>query len=512
MARLLIGVDSSNIGCIKITKNNADSPYSTEDTAYGKFSFNSKWETNVRFVGVDQLNYGGGSFAEFLPAGTDKSSFQRARTAYSTGVVSLYWKSSFWAGVEYDLPVFDMKTVNDAGVYTYGRISTGAYGYQGRTTVFKHLWNEEGGYVNSFFPGAGNYINVAIPLSLISFATSGVHKKAVVWNLPGDETAIKDPPLAPVPGQMQVQITKDFCRVSKPGYDVRVATASQLAFDSSRRPVKVVASGDIGLPTGTTSFDFSSFLAGINVSGELIADVIQYKGSTIYFPCTPPTDDDIYGAYYQIVGTSIVFTNPGSACRARFLIISQDNTAASVGSNKVFRQLSIGGQDVFQFLRPGAANPPNLADVIIDSRWPVLQIVKTGVFGIPDGANQQTVVNFDSTGLFPFIKYFTIHGAGEPNDSQTGSSDATGLGKRIRLPYASAGYYDRPSQPRVRFTPGDSTYCTLTTNEARFFTNKTLPLRYELEQTQVNPGYTVKTIGVSCPAYAIRYYILGIPA
>ncbi|OWK26583.1 hypothetical protein AJ87_05885 [Rhizobium yanglingense] len=246
--------------------------------------------------------------------------------------------------------------------------------------------------------------------------------------------------MPPVAGQTQVQITEDFCRVSKPGYAVETATPSQLAFDSSSRPAKIIAAGDIALPSGTTVFDFSANLAGISISGELVADVIQYQGSTIIFPASLPDDDAVYGAHFYFSGTTLVFSNPGSACRARILVIAQDNSPLTVGDNDVWREFNDGTRDVVQFLRPGAANPPNLADVIIDSRWPCLQIIKTGVFPIPNGNNAITDIAFNSAGLFPFIKYFTIHGAGVINSGYT-SANAS---KRVRIPYVAKGRAANP--------------------------------------------------------------------
>ncbi|MDM9619073.1 hypothetical protein [Rhizobium sp. S96] len=512
MVRLLIGVDSTNVGCIKIMKDNADNPYSTSDSDYAKFYFNSKWDVQIRFVGANQLNYADGTVAQFLPSGTNKNSFQRARIGYDTGNVSCFWKKEYWEALgdlDYDLPVFDVKRVNSSGVYIHGKISktTGGSG-----TLYYTASLSDEGYVRNFIPGAGNEINVAIPYGLAAYSSSGNNPKAFVWNLPGDETAFVNPPLAPVAGQMQVQITKDYCRVSKPGYDVRTATASKLAFDSTTRPAKIIAAADIALPAGTTVYDFSSKLAGINVSGEFIADVIQYKGSTITFPASLPSDDDDYGANYYFSGTTLVFSNSGSSCRARFLIIAQDNTAASAGSNKVFRQVTIGGVDVFQFLRPGAANPPNLADVIIDSRWPCLQIIKTGVFDIPTGGAQTTDIAFDSAGLFPFVKYFTIHPAGEPNDTLVGSTDRTATGKRIRQPVVAAGFINNVATGVItRYTSGTTTYCQFTANRIRFFTFRGLPHRYYWESGSSSSG-TTTTEAVTCAATKIRYYIFGIPA
>jgi hypothetical protein len=509
MVQLFAGQDGTGVACVKILKNNGDNPLAVSDTDYSRFYFNSKWETNVRFVGTDRLNFVDDGVEQYFPAGTNKNNFERAVTG-SVSFSTYFWSSRYWQNnfaIDYDLPVFDVKEVDNSGVYTYCRIGVGSSGYQGRTQTYSHANAMESGYIVNWLAGANWPINVRVPLCLVSFGQSGQNKRAVIWNLPGDETAIKDPPLTPVPGQLNLQIDSAGFRVSKPGYDVRAATRTQLAFDSAVRPVKIVAAGDIAVPTGTTSWDFSANLAGIPVTGELVADVIQYKGSTISFPCSLPVDGDDYGANFYFSGNSLVFVNPGSAVRARILIIAQDNSAPSAGPNDVFRQDTIGGQPVFQILRPGAANPPTLADIIIDSRWPCLQIIKTGVFSIPGGGGERiTDVPFNSAGLFPFVKYFTIHPAGEPNSSPAGASDSNATGKRIRLPYASQAMYTVPGDNPVGYVPGDCTYCELSTNLARFHTFRGNPYRINVE----SDGST-DTESVTCEAYAIRYYIFGIP-
>jgi hypothetical protein len=97
-----------------------------------------------------------------------------------------------------------------------------------------------------------------------------VSKEIVIWQLPADNTAISNGTLkAPVSGQRSIEITSDYCRVAKPGFDVRTATGSQLAFDSSKRPLAAIYADDISLPVGTTQID-----VGYAVNPRMICDMV----------------------------------------------------------------------------------------------------------------------------------------------------------------------------------------------------------------------------------------------
>lgn len=81
------------------------------------------------------------------------------------------------------------------------------------------------------------------------------------------------------------------------------------------------------------------------------------------------------------------------------MLYLEDNSAPTSGSYKVWRQFNDGTQDVVQFLRPGAANPPSWADIIIDTRWPAVQILAEGYFTVNSGNDVITDVPFDGAGM-----------------------------------------------------------------------------------------------------------------
>ncbi|WP_018900431.1 hypothetical protein [Rhizobium sp. 2MFCol3.1] len=502
-----IGVDSQNAGCVKIMASDIYNPYSTPDTDYAKFLFNSKYQT-MRFAGIVARAYSGSGQA-FTPAGTGTSNFLTFYDGYLTNIANYFIRSNAFPALEYAVPLFDIKYKDASGVVNYGaRVTRYFLGFNNRSALFTTPgYGEEGWLTN--FTGTGTYaFNMAQGFGTHFFNSefAQTYKEFVVWNLPGTAVPINNPPLAPVAGQVAVEITRTACRAAKPGYDVRTATPSQLSFDSSSLPAKVVAAGDIALPSGTTVYPLTA-LAGVAI-GQLRADVIVYQGGTIFYPTNPLSTETEYGADYQFSGANIVFSNPFGAARARFIVYALDDSSPSAGDNDVWREFNDGTRDVLQFLRPGAARPPRLSDIMVDSRWPQVRILNEGYIDV-GGVNgaQQWVVPLSTGGLFPFVKYVTVHAGG--SGVRLGNFSGT-ISSRVKAPYTVYGYYDTADAGKAYYTAGDSTYCQLTPSEARFFTFRGLPTRRYL-----SGGSNISNLVTEndpTPIIGIRYYILGIPA
>lgn len=154
-----------------------------------------------------------------------------------------------------------------------------------------------------------------------------------------------------------------------------------------------------------------------------------------------------------------------------------------------------------QFLRPGAAANPSFADVVLDSRWPALQILAEG-YQIIDGQpnytppasvnpGQSFTVNFNNFGLFPFVKYTTLHVDG-----------VNGFSAKPAATFITENYNNQ-----LQYHQGNSTYCVLSGSQATFWTFNGNP---SLERTNQNNQWVF-----DYPPDAIigiRYFILGIPA
>lgn len=505
-----IGVDYEDAGCVKIMASDAFDPVTTPDSEYAKFLFNSKDVDQFRYAGANVGAYTDINGTSYTPSGSNASNYTKVNQGRNLGYDWVAWTPGYFPALDYDLPLHDMKRV--LGGWVQGPIvSAKTYGYQDRCGEYSLWQSQEGGWMRNWsasFPELGNSKASMVGTKPASgtWPLDQGNRQLVVWNLPGDDTAIKDPPLTPVAGQVAAQITREFCRAAKPGYDVQTATRSQLALDSSSRPVKVIFAADMAVPAGTTDLDMTPYLNGIAVTGDLVVDISAYQGSVIYYPTSPLSSDVSFGVRYQIVGgTTVRLNNPYSSCRARVVVIAEDASAPTAGDNDVIREFNDGTRDVFQLLRPGAANPPTLADVIIDSRWPALRIIREGTIALTNGNGVEYSVPFDSSGLFPIVKYMTVHGAGG-NAQFTGS-----FAKRVRSPFTKRIYASGTGAPGT-ITAGDTTYCRLTATEARFYSFRGNFISYDCNSRTTSPGYEFSANSDPNPPTHIRYYILGIPA
>jgi hypothetical protein len=501
MTKTLIGLDSSGVPCVKITKGSIN-PVTEPDTNVGSFYYNSKWSKDIKLVGMTNTPYTGANY--YVPSGSNINTYQKSTYVPTSNAMIVALRNSFFGSdLMYDLPLWDMKVRKIADnhyVEQYRSRRQGSEDPQGREPGYYTTWDrgrsawwanrgdDPGFPYGAMGNGCFYYGNMYGENN-----ANQVTPEIVVWRLPGDNTAILNgAPLSPVPGQQSIQINKDFCRVAKPGYDVTVATPTQLAFDSSGRPLSIIKAGDIALPIGTTEVEL-----GHAVDPTTICDMVLYTGSTIVFPMSQFGESLI--CEYWFSGTKMYISNTTAACRCRYLVFAKDKLSTSSGANKVLRQFDDGTHDVVQFLRPGAADPPRLADIILDSRWPSLQLLAEGYQTIgpqpnrtPPGSvntGQSFTVNFPNTGgVFPFVKYMTVHDYGSN-------------GILVRPPMSGiTENYDNQTQYHM----GNSTYCTVSSNQATFWTFKGNP-----EFERYTSGWTFDY--PADPIIGIRYYILGIP-
>ncbi|WP_322884098.1 hypothetical protein U8C35_03160 [Sinorhizobium medicae] len=504
MTRTMIGVDSTGAGCIKIMKNDADNPRTTPDSQRSKFLYNSKYALNASIAHIERINQissGGSVQYNYYPAGSNASNYQKMEGS-GGGESTWLFRHSAFPKCKYNMPLFDVKaTRTNTGRFNQQRIQRR---YSGK------YYNDQGGY---FFMGnwyqapwmknfSGNVSQWgAFPYGTYAKITTSTNddaynrflsrdKRLIVWNLPGNEDpSLEAPPLAPN-GSKNIILRSDKMIIAKPGYNAETANEWQVSFDSRRVPVKVIAAADIAIPAGESFYETS-----ITLPANIALDVHFYEGSTIYYPFNPNMSNGL-GADYWFSGSRIYF-NSSDTMRARFMLYLDAGDPPTNGSNRVLREFTEGGQDVVQFLRPGSANPPSWADIIIDTRWPCVQIIAEGYFSVAVGSPLQTVINFDASGMFPMVKYMTKHGAG----SETSVGSWT---ESIKLPTVRQRVYSTNSN----FECGDSSHCRLTQTSATFVTHRGQPGDYYNDAD--NPG-TWRTEGAD-HVLGIRYYILGIPA
>lgn len=499
MTQTFIGTDYQGFGCVKLTKGELD-PAATLDSEVGAFLFNSNWSKDVKLEAINLLPFVASS--TYRPQGSTIGTYTwYTNSASSTNLH--YMRSAYYPDMPYKLPLFDLKAIRNTNGRFVTNVTYALYlGVQDRGGRWSSAARGHFGWAKDFYPsrtdtGTLDYgTEIINTFSTPSGSSEVFSHRLVLWRLPGDEAPILDgEPKAPVVGQDVVEITKSACRASKPGYDVRTATRTQMAFDSSYSPTKIIAAADIAIPSGYTEYD-----TGFSLPANTVVDVHFYQGSDVYYPANP--SDTGLGAEHWIEGSRLCFNNTYSACRARFIVIAFDDTPVTSGDNEVFRQFSVGGEDVVQFLRPGSGDPPSFADIVLDSRWPCLQILAEGYIPVTADGAQLYTVNFNGEGTFPFVKYMTVHGSG----TYAGAT----WSKRVRVPYVSRVGLAYGSPGWQIWDAGDSTYCRFTQHQAVFRTFRGAPIEARFPNANSFPNNPTLSYDPS-PIQGIRYYIFGIP-
>lgn len=510
MTQLHIGLDYEGVGSVKITKGAYD-PGMTHDNTLGAFLYNSKFAIQAKIAGRDTQPYRDGDYN--YPPGASNDNFTMRSWRYPSTVVQnrVFYRAAYFPGLNYTLPLFEVlvRRITD-NYYVNARSILSSYGHESRgeriaTVMPLNDQSDFGWKLNNRTIVDNNYRTFGDLLQLSNIfaaVNSGNYNyltnELLVWNLPGDEAGIVDAqPLPPNPEHFAVNLDSTGLKVAKPGYNVDTAFGTQLAFDSSNRPTKIVAADDIVVPSGG-----SEYALPMAVPDGTMCIVNFYTGSTVIYPANP--HDAPSGADWRIAGDRLYFSNPNGACRARFMVVAYDQTPPTAGNNDVFRMFTANGEDVIQFLRPGAGDPPAFADIIVDSRWPAISLLAQGYFGVGSGA-QNTAIPINTTNFYPIVRYMTVHsGYGGQNGGDESYS------KMIRPPITARYRLNHPSLGFTWRDSGDSSFVTIQSNAAVFTTFSGNPAYARLIDNG-GGSYTVAYNYPSSPVIGIRYYIFGIP-
>src|SRR5699024_7956281 len=102
-----------------------------------------------------------------------------------------------------------------------------------------------------------------------------------------------------------------------------------------------------------------------------------------------------------------------------YFVFTHDEKPPSTGGSEIIWHGTDDGGDYFQIKRPGTTDPASrAADILLDSRYPQVSIIKEGWLPLDDFVTntEQTRllgthcidVDFDATGLIPFVKYTSV--------------------------------------------------------------------------------------------------------
>ncbi|MAZ84115.1 MAG: hypothetical protein CME90_10985 [Hoeflea sp.] len=545
MPELFIGIDYEGVPCLKITRDSADDASTTPDSEREKFAYNSKDGALAEIADIaspvvdvsDAAEWGNvrtivySEYTQekiyFSPPTSNEYTYERAAVrAVAGGVESpdglLFYSTRYFDNLVYNCPMLSdacrlRSTGRFTSVYTldydFFIITSGSFEYADpKQSVIANDYSADAGSLaletlpqaasvsggiraRRYWDGASNMV---VLRNIAAACRSGGRKPdvlfgpiydqfQVVWNLPADNTPLAIAPDIPgTSGVDAIVISPTEFKVARPGYDVDTATFDELVFSAERRPAKIIAAGDVLVPAGTTY----EIECGIDLPDTIVVEQATYNaGITFPFPYNLYIDD-AWNFEYEISGSKVVLHNDkGINYRVRYMVLATDAEGPTTGTNDVFRQIEVNGEGVFQILRPGAAEPPTLADIIIDSRWPSIPILKEGYIDVGVGDLTHTIDFDNPRDLFPFVKFSVVRaGPG-------GMKIATPPIVRKRINNTGSDY------SRLG---GDTTYCDLLSNtQIRFST-------FRGRMIEFRPGSGTVT-NDAYPVIGLRYFVFGIP-
>lgn len=513
MTQTLIGMDSTGTACLKITKGTLD-PITTPDSDSGAFLYNSKFSVNPTINSYTRQPFRSGEYNYPPGTPTANATFRSWQRNGSLAVNDIFYTRGYFPNLNYNFPLFSLlqRNVND-GYYEFGGaiLTTNGYQQTGTRVATKPYRNngvfgwKQNAQLNSVSGADVTYANVLDFVntydasggssSIYSYLTNDL----LVWNLPGDESGITDAPaLNPVPGMKAISISSSGLRVAKPGYDVDSASGTQLAFDSSLSTAKIVAAGDIYVPLGN-----SAHTLPVAVPDSTVCEIDFYQGGQVFYPTNPR--ETPLGARWKVQGNQILFSNSTEPCQARFMVVAFDDSPQTSGDNNVLRQFEANGENVVQFLRPGASANPSFADIVIDSRYPAIRLLSNGYIGVGNGAQVHTI-GIDTTNFYPIVRYMTVHSGYGGVSGGTNRFD-----KRVSPPITAKIRRSAAQGGTGWFDAGDSTYSVINSGSVQFYTFRGNPIRTYFATSNDYQNGNVTNDMIQGQIEGIRYYIFGIP-
>lgn len=393
MTRVFIGRKSGS-PVMKIMRNDADSPLTTPNTAYGKFAFNSEtgaYGSVVEVLSIDvawsDIPFTSGSeLVKYFPTGTSTTSPILITSTLTGGNYYIVIKPNP-AYVDTDnitkkfryFRVFQMpagipkganlaaRKINADDSQAWARLMDfERSGLNGSNVYYgTEYWIREEIDWKYQFTGAPNTANLAYRVQMF------------VTDIPGGNTAYL-PTATPTAGQKILKFSKTVARLARPGYDVDTHAADKMIFANDRVPMKIAGTGFISsLAAGATT---TLPVTALPVSkSALVIGMWNKVGSTLIFPAPSVVDTDVEAIVYrftEVSGVTRVQIKNGSlsAVAIRYAIMTDDAEPVTAGSSKVIEQ----GADYLRIIRPGAGAAPSARDVLIDSRSVAMPLVMQG--------------------------------------------------------------------------------------------------------------------------------------
>lgn len=475
--RMRIGHKLGVGGAVKVMRNNADDPWDTPNTDYGKFIFNSettKLGYIVKSFVIDTRV--STSSTQYFPAGTNETTCDWSIVTDSqVGGFRIKIYGSRIAGRSYPV-IVETSTIEildvTTGIWTPGERMVGA-----DTRSINYLLAEGDIVYNNPLPAWIYHFRIMV----------------AIYDLP----ASNDPyPTGGTgaPGSQNVRISPSEVKIGKGGADID-GGRDELIADSDRIPALLEAAGEVQIASGSSADVMTT--TPINDLTYVDFQLWDAAGAGATYPILVlpgQTGGGKYAVRGERQGDRVRFTNTGSRNVSVRYIISKFDSTRTTGGSKVMRRLPDGH---IQIKRPGSSDTnPRGGDIILDTRLPYLPIIAEGYLhytdlnepstGADHGDSAKTIT-FDAGGLKPFLKYCFV------------CPGANGL-FRVRMPDSrmlTINGHEQWSLGGVAQV-GDSSI--------KFHLARSHAYNY------INQGAGWQRITYSNNPVGIRYYIFGIPA
>lgn len=447
MTRLRMGV-RDGVPALKVMANDADDPWTTPNTDYEKFLFNSEVDAmpamtvplKVHIVGAPLVD---GSF-QYIPSTASSAKFfwicrDTKDSDYTLRVIAsgtrmfdnhnafhfvrrnaIDWVTlwdlaaarnlddfGFWfrsSKEKYPYYQFMPREVNGAwdivGMIEFGlsQIADGSESVEGRNWIWLRVAQ-----------GIGNLQSEdAGPYSLS-------HWRARDWDFAFYQLPlpINDDPYPAVTGtptadKKILSIKPGEFKMAKPGFDTDTATADQLIINSDAAiggsPLRLIKCGSFTVAAGATQ----TIELGFELDPCAFVDYqAQKTGDDLYIPPLTTTETDEFNVAYKISGTQLLFQNTSTlSLDVRYFVMSEDTLGTSTGSAKVMEVLG----DEVVFRKPNTAGT-RFGDVLYSTKQAFMPIVSQGWVPFGDFVASDTskfgthmhVVNLTNGGWKPYV-------------------------------------------------------------------------------------------------------------
>lgn len=242
------------------------------------------------------------------------------------------------------------------------------------------------------------------------------------WGISGIKGEFFTTPQGPLTSDARfLEVGQRGAKLAHNGYDVRTATREQLLIGEGKNLAQLVVSGTVGVSYQETAT--INLPSGIQYDDSVFIQLVALDGDDSYnytFPLKDPRwwiynqNGGRKGTRARIVNNTLQINNDTIYWR-RYLYmvmstkVAEDDLTAT--NTDVIKTIDNGAEKYIQWRRLGASEPPNLSDIIFDSRFPRITLVKEGEWDIPSpnraqdydtGPKTHTVTFPNEGGWVPF--------------------------------------------------------------------------------------------------------------